>query len=116
MRLELVFDRVDFAYGGTRERVIYRGVTCRLTAGQLHAVMGPSGSGKTTLFRLITGDLEPDTGTIELTSTGGARRVSQVYQDYRLVPFLTAVENVKLARSSPPRAAASAPSPTPPRC
>lgn len=98
MSLELTFDSVGFAYGGMGERVIYRGVTCRLAAGRLHAVMGPSGSGKTTLFRLITGELEPDTGTIELTGTGGARRVSQVYQDYRLVPYLTAVENVILAQ------------------
>ena len=97
-RQNVILDRVGFAYGGTGERVIYRDVTCRLTAGRLHAVMGPSGSGKTTLFRLITGELEPDTGTIELTGAGGVRRVSQVYQDYRLVPYLTAVENVVLAQ------------------
>ncbi|WP_136191930.1 ATP-binding cassette domain-containing protein [Actinomyces procaprae] len=97
-RQNVILDRMGFAYGGAGERVIYRGVTCRLAAGRLHAVMGPSGSGKTTLFRLITGELEPDTGTIELAGTGGARRVSQVYQDYRLVPYLTAVENVKLAQ------------------
>ncbi|WP_172191822.1 ATP-binding cassette domain-containing protein [Actinomyces faecalis] len=89
---------MGFSYRGVRERVIYRDVTCRLTAGRLYAVMGPSGAGKTTLFRLITGDLGPDTGTIKFTGADGSRRVAQVYQDYRLVPYLTSVENVKLAQ------------------
>lgn len=67
--------------------------------------MGPSGSGKTTLFRLASGELTPDGGEVliddqDLTTIGPAkvRRtvVARVHQDYRLIPYLSALDNVQL--------------------
>lgn len=70
------------------------------------AIMGPSGSGKSTLLRLIAGLQSPTSGEVLI---GGRHvevatwnrssdlRVSSVYQDYRLVSFLTVRENVELA-------------------
>jgi phospholipid/cholesterol/gamma-HCH transport system ATP-binding protein len=48
------------------ERVIFDGVDMDIPRGQVTAVMGPSGTGKTTLLKLISGQLRPDAGTIEV--------------------------------------------------
>lgn len=66
------------------------------------AISGVSGSGKTTLLNVIAGTIEPDSGEITVggQSPRKARtlaRVGVVHQDYRLVPFLTAIENVSMA-------------------
>lgn len=56
-------------------------------------VTGPSGSGKTTLIRLLTGLVKPDNGQISgLEKT----KVSCVFQEDRLLPWLTLTENVAL--------------------
>jgi phospholipid/cholesterol/gamma-HCH transport system ATP-binding protein len=54
---------LHFARG---ERVIFAGVDLDIPRGQVTAVMGPSGTGKTTLLKLISGQLRPDAGTVEV--------------------------------------------------
>ena len=87
-----------------------RGITMTVRAGELVAVMGPSGSGKSTLLS-IAGGLDSPTGgsvTIEGTVLGTLSRseaaalrrrsVGYVFQDFNLIPALTAAENVALPR------------------
>lgn len=73
------------------------------------ALMGPSGSGKTTLLRLMAGQQAPTRGEISLAgqpvklatwNDPGDPRVGCVYQDYRLVDFLTVGQNVALGAES----------------
>lgn len=72
------------------------------------ALMGPSGSGKTTLLRILAGLQRPASGSVYIggDSVSPRRdgtvdpRVSMVYQDFRLVDFLTVAENLQLAAES----------------
>ena len=85
-------------------------LTLRVEDGEWIAVMGPSGSGKSTLVNLIgcldspsTGEIWLDgenvaqLGTKELTRVR-AEKIGFVFQQYHLIPYLTAVENVMLAQ------------------
>lgn len=63
-----------------------------LLPGQRIALMGPSGCGKTTLLRIALGLLEPTGGTVEHTF----RKIAVVFQEPRLLPWRTALENVNL--------------------
>lgn len=60
--------------------------------GEHIAIMGPSGSGKTTILRLIAGQLTPNAGTVDVS----AEKISYMFQEHRLLPWLTAEENVNL--------------------
>lgn len=63
-----------------------------LHPGQRLALMGPSGCGKTTLLRIALGLLKPTEGTAE----NSFRKTSVVFQEPRLLPWRTALENVNL--------------------
>jgi iron complex transport system ATP-binding protein len=56
-------DGVGFAYG---TRVVLRGASLEVRAGQVVGLVGPNGSGKTTLVRCLTGFLAPGTGQVRL--------------------------------------------------
>jgi NitT/TauT family transport system ATP-binding protein len=65
------------------------------------SVLGPSGCGKTTLLRLMAGFLSPQGGTLLLdggasASAGGIAPVSFVFQESRLLPWLTVFRNILL--------------------
>jgi putative ABC transport system ATP-binding protein len=97
---------------GAGETVVHalRGVSIAVEPGQLVAVMGPSGSGKSSLLTLAGGLDQPTSGSvrvegIELESLKQAARaklrrtsVGYVFQDFNLIPALTAAENVALPR------------------
>ena len=83
-------------------------VSLQIHPGELVAVMGPSGSGKSTLLNVAGGLDQPTSGTVSiggdvLTQLGPRdlaklrrRRMGFVFQDYNLIPSLTAAENVSL--------------------
>jgi putative ABC transport system ATP-binding protein len=84
------------------------GVSLSVAAGEMAAVQGPSGSGKTTLLLLVAALLRPERGTVHF----GGREISAlsedeasdylmsdvgfIYQSYRLMPKVSAIENAAL--------------------
>ncbi len=84
------------------------GITLTIQDGEMVAVMGPSGSGKSTLLNLIGGLDVPTSGSVivagkDLAKAGEKERslfrrsqVAYVFQDYHLMPTLTASQNVAL--------------------
>ena len=70
---------------------VIRDLSLEVSHGEFVAVVGPSGGGKTTLLNLISGFLEPSSGTI--TRRGESR---MVHQQDGLYPWLTARENIAL--------------------
>jgi branched-chain amino acid transport system ATP-binding protein len=84
-------------------------VSLECHVGRLHAVIGPNGAGKTTLINLLSGDLAPTGGRVELLGkdvTGlAAHRISQLgvgrsYQRTNVFMRFTAFENCRLAAQS----------------
>ena len=61
------------------KRVLYKDVNLKFTAGNIYGVIGANGAGKSTLLRAISGDLEPNKGTIEM---GAGERLSVLEQDH----------------------------------
>src|ERR687885_2404486 len=59
-------DGVSKAYG---DRLLVEGLTFKLPPGGIVGIIGPNGAGKTTLFRMITGEEQPDAGTIRVGET-----------------------------------------------
>jgi len=105
----LRLDRVTRVHG-TGELAVHalREVSFEAHAGELVAVMGPSGSGKSTLLTVAGGLDEPSSGRVlvegsDLGAAGQSGRaklrrtsIGYVFQDFNLIPALTAVENVSL--------------------
>jgi branched-chain amino acid transport system ATP-binding protein len=82
------------------------GVDLVVASGERRAILGPNGAGKTTLFNVISGDMEPTAGTIELfggdvTLLSASRRarlgLARTYQKSRLFIGLSVEDNLYLA-------------------
>ena len=102
MRPIVEFAAVTRAYGA---RVALDDVHFELLPGELTFLVGPSGAGKTTLLKLINREIRPSSGRLWVAGMPAhqikasrvaelRRRVGVVFQDYKLLPRLTARENV----------------------
>jgi nitrate/nitrite transport system ATP-binding protein len=83
---------------GTRH--VLQNVSLAVEQGELVAIVGAMGSGKSTLLSMLAGLTAPDTGTIHIGGeplTEIRRDAAFVFQNYSLLPWLTALDNVRLA-------------------
>lgn len=96
---------------GEEEVHALRGVTLDIERGQYVSIMGPSGSGKSTLFNMIGGLDTPTTGEVlveghRLNQLNSAQlawfrchKIGFIFQSFNLIPTMTALENVSIART-----------------
>ena len=97
----------DFGDGDSRIRVLH-GIDASIHGSELTLLVGPSGCGKTTLISIIAGLLYPTAGDVVLFGTPQsqlkgsrlvqfrAQNVGFVFQQYNLLPSMTAAENVAI--------------------
>ena len=66
---------VTLAYG---KRVLFKDVNIKFTPGNCYGLIGANGTGKSTFLKILSGEIEPDAGTV---STGGGERIAVLKQD-----------------------------------
>ena len=90
----IAIEGLNIAYNGAQ---VLQNCALRVEKNSRIALMGPSGCGKTTLINAIAGLVTPDSGRITVNG-----RVSYVFQEPSLFPWLTALENVNVVMSDKP--------------
>jgi sulfonate transport system ATP-binding protein len=89
----LALTQLSKAYG---ERAVLNNVDLELEAGEFVAIVGRSGCGKSTLLRSIAGLESIDEGRIAIGSGVGAPDIRIMFQESRLLPWKTVLDNVAL--------------------
>jgi sulfonate transport system ATP-binding protein len=77
-------------------RSVLERIDLKITPGEFVAVVGRSGCGKSTLLRAIAGLERPDSGQIKIGGGGTQPEVRMMFQDARLLPWKTVLDNVAL--------------------
>ena len=79
-------------------KVIFKNYDLTIQGGKTTAIMGPSGAGKTTMLRIIAGLAKPDGGTLSglPDPDKGSSRISYLFQEDRLLPWLNIYDNLAL--------------------
>ena len=104
----LILNDVTFRYPGRKGKIAIENITLEFQPGVFYAIFGPSGSGKTTILSLLGGLDVPTNGKVTLDGIptqqiGGKQlrrnKVSYIFQDFKLFPYMTALENVLVALS-----------------
>ncbi len=107
MSAQVIVESLVKQYGGLRA---LDGLSLSVDAGEWIALMGPSGSGKTSLINILGGLDTPTSGRVIVDGVEVSRlseselvryraeKIGFVFQQFHLVPYLTAVENVMLAQ------------------
>ena len=85
---------------GNAIKPVLRNVCLSVERGEFTSIVGPMGSGKSTFLSILAGLTAPDAGTVTIDGSpvNGIRRdAAFVFQNYSLLPWFTALENVRLA-------------------
>jgi len=108
MSLVKVQDINYYFQDGDQQRYILKDVNCEFEKGKFYTILGASGSGKTTFLSLLSALDKPKSGTIlynekEIQEIGYEKfrrnHIGIVFQQYNLIPYMTALENVLVAMS-----------------
>jgi branched-chain amino acid transport system ATP-binding protein len=109
----LTVEHLSMRFGGL---VAVDDLSFAAARGEITALIGPNGAGKTTVFNCITGFYHPTVGTIRLNHAGGSTlllerlldfriaklaRVARTFQNIRLFPGMTVLENLLVAQHNP---------------
>ena len=93
--MPIALRRVTFSYEG---KAVLRDFTMEFPESGVVCLFGPSGCGKTTVLRLLAGLEQPDEGRLEGLEN---QRVSMVFQENRLLPWMSLLDNVTAVLTGP---------------
>ncbi len=100
----VVMEGIEKTFPGVRA---LKGARLSLYPGEVHALMGENGAGKSTLIKTLAGAITPDAGiirldgrevTIESPRDAQHLGIAVIYQEFNLIPYLTARENIFLGQ------------------
>ena len=105
----LEVDKINYFYqDGDSKRYILKDISCIFERGKFYTILGESGSGKTTFLSLLSALDKPKTGQLFYEGTDinelglesyRRNKIGIIFQSYNLIPYMTAVENVRVAMS-----------------
>jgi NitT/TauT family transport system ATP-binding protein len=97
----LSVENVSFLYENSAQEIMSK-VSFTAEKGEFVSIVGPSGCGKSTLLRIIAGLVQPSSGRVlfmDKKVEGPNSKMSFVFQDFALLPWLTNQDNVKMGLS-----------------
>jgi ATPase subunit of ABC transporter with duplicated ATPase domains len=81
--MQLSINNVSMRFGA---RILFEDVSSTFISGRRYAITGPNGAGKTTLMKILTGEIEPEKGTVTRPKKMGVLRQDQfAFDDYRVI-------------------------------
>jgi ATPase subunit of ABC transporter with duplicated ATPase domains len=81
--MQLSINNVSMRFGA---RILFEDVSSSFISGRRYAITGPNGAGKTTLMKILTGEIEPEKGTVTRPKKMGVLRQDQfAFDDYRVI-------------------------------
>lgn len=93
----MIIDRLTRSYIHDEQRIeVLKDFSLTVEVDSIVALVGPSGCGKTTLLRLISGLEQKESGTITYQGEEQEGSVSYLFQEPRLLPWFTLVENISI--------------------
>ncbi len=108
--MSILLENVKFSYSNTTPKNDICVESLSIAQGEKHFIFGPSGCGKSTLLNLISGVLRPSNGTITVLGESlekmssrqrdrfRANNIGYIFQQFNLIDYLNAKENIALAR------------------
>ena len=105
LRLSGVCKRFEAPHGGVV--IALDGIDLAVGRGEIVGIVGTSGCGKSTLLRIVGGLEEPSAGTVEIAGravAGPSPKVGFIFQEPRLMPWLTVRQNAEFGLAALPRA------------
>ncbi len=85
-------DNLNKSYGSGK---VLDNVSIACSSGEIHGLLGSNGAGKSTLFKILTGLVKPDTGTVNIISTR-VKPIGAIIEKPALYDYLSAYENLKI--------------------
>src|SRR6476619_3644598 len=89
----LDFNSVSLKYN---EQYIIQDINFNLKKGEIVALIGKSGSGKSTILRLLSKLMEPSEGQVKYSNGLKKEKISMVFQNFALLPWLNIQENIEI--------------------
>lgn len=103
MSIDIELDAISKSFIGKKDgavQTIFQDFSLTVSPGELVSLVGSSGTGKTTLLHLVAGLEKADAGTVRVGKTGRPARTGVVFQQPRLLDWLSVTKNIEIAAKS----------------